>query len=120
MAMLQVLLVDDDPLQLRVRNSILHGAGVVVHTATNAESALALLRSMKDKIGVVVTDHHLSGHTGTDLVREMRVFAPSLPVVVLSGMPEIEDEYEGLNVIFRFKPFPPDELIKVVQDLLSQ
>jgi len=73
-----------------------------------------------DTIGVVVTDHYLPGRTGADLVRELRLTLPSMPVVVLSGMPGIEDEYDGLDVSIRLKPFPPEELIRVIQSSLAR
>jgi DNA-binding response OmpR family regulator len=117
--MLQVLLVDDDAGQLRVRETVLRNAGMAVKVATDADSALATLHSMVGEIGVVVTDHHLRGRQGAELVRELRLLAPALPVVVLSGRPDIEPEYDGLDVIVRFKPLPPGELIRLVQDLLS-
>ena len=45
---------------------------------------------------------------------------PICPVVVLSGLAEAEDEYGDLDVIFRVKPFPPDELLALVRSLLAQ
>lgn len=116
----QVLIVDDDPGQLRIRETILRNAGLAVHIATNAESALDFLRLMGDGVGAVVTDHFLSGRTGADMVRELRLTAPTMPVLVLSGMPDIEGEYDQLNVMIRVKPFPPQELIQVVRGLLSK
>jgi DNA-binding NtrC family response regulator len=118
--MLQVLLVDDDPGQLRIREIILRNQGVVVHVATNVASALAFLRVAGDKVGMVVTDHHLPGRNGADLVRELRLTLPELPVLVLSGMPGIEEAYDGLNVNIRLKPFPPQEFIRLVQSCLSE
>ncbi len=112
-------MVDDDPIQLRIREAILRSAGFIVHVATNVESALAFLRSMGSKIGVVVTDHYLPGRTGADLVRELRLTAPSMPVLVLSGMPGIEEEYEGLNVNVQLKPFPPEKFIRIIQMSLA-
>src|SRR5437868_6470416 len=41
----QVLLIDDNPIQLRVRETILRGAGFQVSIATTAEGALAVLRT---------------------------------------------------------------------------
>jgi DNA-binding NtrC family response regulator len=117
--MLQVLMVDDDPGQLNTRGIILRGAGLAVKLASDAESALACLRFLDGQIGVVVTDHNLNGRSGVELVRELRLTAPSLPVVVLSGMPGIEPEYDGLNVTFRFKPLPPQEFIQVVRSFLA-
>ena len=52
-------------------------------------------------------------------MRELRQIAPSLPVVVLSGMPGIEPDYDGLDAIIRSKPFPARELIQLIQYLLS-
>jgi len=61
----------------------------------------------------------LPGRTGADLVRELRLTAPSMPVVVLSGMPGIEAEYEGLNVFVRMKPLAAEEFIRDVQGFLA-
>jgi DNA-binding NtrC family response regulator len=118
--MLQVLMVDDDPGQLRIREIILRNAGLTANLATDAESALACLRAKGDEIGLLVTDHNLHGMSGAVLVREARLMAPSLPVIVLTGMPGIEAEYGGLEVTFCFKPLPPHELIDAIQRLLAQ
>jgi two-component system OmpR family response regulator len=117
--MLEVLVVDDDPGQLRIREMVLRNAGLAVQAAGSVESALALLRADGDKTGVVVTDHFLADRTGVELVREVRATRPLMPVVVVSGMPGIEDEYEGLNVSVRQKPFPPEELIREVRRILG-
>jgi DNA-binding NtrC family response regulator len=116
----QVLMVDDDPGQLRIREIILRNAGIVSNLANDAVTALSCLRAKDSEIGVVVTDHNLPECSGAELVRQMRRIAPSMPVVVLTGMPGVEPEYEGLDVTFCFKPLPPDEFIGVIQRLLSQ
>lgn len=113
--MRQVLLVDDNPLQLRIRETILRGAGFPVSVATSAESALALLRTGAQRVGIIVTDHIMPGMDGVEFVRQLRLFDHEVPVVVLSGLSEAGDEYEGLNVMFRQKPFPPPELIELVR-----
>jgi DNA-binding response OmpR family regulator len=117
--MLEVLIVDDDPNQLNIRAAVLGSAGLAVHVATTVDSALAFLRVAGDKIGLVITDHLLPERSGTDLVREMRMTLPLMPVLVLSGMPGIEQEYEGLNVSVRLKPLNPDEFIRIARQLVS-
>lgn len=117
--MRQVLLIDDNPLQLTVREAILRDAGFQVSVATTADSALATLRGLPDRVGVVVTDHIMPGCSGSELVQQIRTLSTSLPVVVLSGLPEAESEYQGLNVVFRAKPFPPAELIELVRSSLK-
>jgi DNA-binding NtrC family response regulator len=115
----QVLLIDDNPLQLTVREAILRDAGFQVSVATTADSALATLRGLPGRIGVVVTDHIMPGCTGSELVRQIRMLNSWLPVVVLSGLPEAEAEYQDLDVVFRAKPFPPAELIELVRSSLE-
>lgn len=114
--MAQVLLIDDNPLQLGVRETVLRNAGFTVSIATTVESALATLRVLGERVGVVVTDHVMPGHSGADFVRELRKENRWVPVIVLSGLPEAESEYEGLEVTFRQKPIPPPELISLVRD----
>jgi DNA-binding NtrC family response regulator len=115
-ALSQVLLIDDNPIQLRVRETILRGAGFQVSIATTAESALAVLKTAANKFGVIVTDHVLPGASGADFVRELRRVDPTTPVVVVSGMPDVAEEYVGLNAVVRQKPLPPQELIELVRE----
>jgi len=84
----QVLLVDDNPLQLSVREAVLRTAGFQVSVATTAESALATLRVFRDRVRVVVTDHLMPGCSGSELVRQIRGLDLWLPIIVLSGLPD--------------------------------
>jgi DNA-binding response OmpR family regulator len=111
----QILLIDDSPTQLRVRELVLRGAGFQVSIATTAESAMALLRTTANKFDVVVTDHILPGASGADFVRELRAAEPDLPVIVVSGMPDVQEEYKDLDVVVRQKPLAPQELIELVR-----
>lgn len=117
-----VLLVDDNPVQLSARKMVLSQAGLEVQVATSAESALAILRtlSLSDKVGVIVTDHIMPHATGSEFVRLVRDVNPQVPIIVISGLPEAEKEYVGMNVIFRQKPCPPQELIGLVQAAVNK
>lgn len=118
----RVLLIDDSPLQLRVREAVLRDAGLQVVIATSGESALALLRTpnVGESVGVVVTDHMMPGLGGPEFVRRLRSSKAGMPVIVITGLPDAEPEYEGLNVIVRQKPFPPPKLIALVRDALRE
>lgn len=115
----QVLLIDDNALQLSVRETVLRNAGFTVCVATTAESALATLRILGARITLVITDHVMPGRNGAQFVRELRQENDWVPVIVLSGLAEAESEYEGLNVLFRQKPVPPPELIALVRASLE-
>jgi CheY-like chemotaxis protein len=116
----EVLLIDDNPSQLTIRELVLRDAGFPVSIATNVEGALALLRSpaLAGRLGVIVTDHIMPGASGADFVRELRRINSHVPVIVITGMAEAEQEYDNLNVTFLHKPCPPPELIQAVREAL--
>jgi len=58
--------------------------------------------------------------SGAEFVAEVRRRGFTLPVIVLSGLPEAESAYEGLDVVFRLKPCDPESLILLVQELLGE
>jgi CheY-like chemotaxis protein len=116
-----ILLVDDNSIQSTTRKAILARSGRSVAVASDGRQALALLEEADENrpVRLVVTDHLMPGMNGPEFVGELRARFPDLPVLVLSGMAEAEDEYENLDVIFRVKPFPPDELLGLVRSLLT-
>lgn len=115
----QLLLIDDNALQLSVREAVLRNAGFTVAVATTAESALATVRILGERISLVITDHIMPGCNGTEFVRRLRQENDWVPVIVLSGLPEAEAEYDGLDVVFRQKPVPPPELIALVRQIMA-
>lgn len=119
--MKQALLLDDNIAQLTVRELVLRKADIESHVATRGSSALALLRSEagRTKVGVVITDHLMPDMDGVEFVRQLRTFNPDVPVIVISGLPDADMEYDGLNVIFRVKPCDPEDLIALVKTALQ-
>ena len=117
-----ILLVDDNAIQATTRKAILERASRTVMVATDGQAAINLLAKVEPphSIALIVTDHLMPGMNGPELVREVRRSGLTMPIVVLSGLPDAESAYEGLDVTFRLKPFPPDSLIALVQDLLGQ
>ena len=118
----EVLLIDDDPVQLRVREAVLREAGLAVCSANTADEGLDLLRDQKfgSSLRLIVTDHVMPGASGATFVRQLRRFSPDVPVIVVTGLAEAQDEYEGLNVSFLNKPCPPEELIRRVRAALPK
>ena len=115
----RILLVDDNHIQSATRRAILEVSGREVCIALEGERALELLNDPENSIGLIVTDHLMPVMSGPAFVAEVRRRGFTLPVIVLSGLPDAESAYEGLNVVFRLKPFDPDSLIRLVQELLG-
>jgi DNA-binding response OmpR family regulator len=115
-----ILLIDDNAVQAATRQTILKRAGYFVIAALNPVRALEQVQSgeFPAEIGLVITDHLMPGMCGTDFVKGLRKTHPKLPVMVISGLEEAEDEYAGLHVLFRVKPVLPEMLLACVHDLL--
>jgi CheY-like chemotaxis protein len=58
----------------------------VIEAATG-QDALRTLRERAAEIGGVLLDLSMPGMDGTDLLSQLRAFAPDLPVIVHSGYP---------------------------------
>ena len=117
----RILLVDDNHIQAATRRAILEGSGREVCLALQGRQALEILDEPEnaDAFGLIITDHLMPVMSGPQFVSELRRRGVGLPVVVLSGLPDAEAAYEGLNVVFRLKPFNPDDLIHLVEELLG-
>jgi DNA-binding NtrC family response regulator len=117
----EILLVDDSTIQASTRRSILLTTGRTVALAGGAIQALTMLddAALLRSLGLVITDHCMPGMNGPEFVARLRERLPSVPVVVLSGFPDVEAEYADMNVLFRIKPVAPDQLIALVESLLD-
>ena len=121
MGQTNILLIDDNAVQAATRQAILRRAGYFVIAALNPQRVLEQFRekAFPEEIGLVITDHLMPGMNGAAFTRELRTLAPAMPVMVISGLEEAEEEYAGLDVTFRMKPLPPDNLLASVQRLMQ-
>jgi len=112
----EILLVDDDPLVIASTTAMLEDLGHAVMQATSAIGALTMLRSAA-KVDLVITDHAMPGLTGTELARLIRQTWPSLPIILVTGYPELpKGEDQGLPWLT--KPYQRDELAARIDAVL--
>lgn len=116
-----ILLIDDNAVQAATRQTILKRAGYFVIAVLNPVRALERFQAddFPATITLVITDHLMPGMTGAEFVRELRKSHKEMPVLVISGLEEAEDQYAGMNVLFRLKPLMPDHLLASVHRLVT-
>jgi len=78
----RVLVVDDNMTNLKLIEYLLQSKGYDVHTATDAESALELVYSLKP--GLVLMDLQLPGMDGLALTRKLKADPATQNVVILA------------------------------------
>ncbi len=115
-----VLLIDDNAIQAATRQTILKRAGYFVIPVLSPQRALEQFRNHEfpAEIDLVITDHVMPGMNGSLFVRQLRETHPCLPVLVISGLDEAEEEYRDLQITFRLKPLLPDNLLASVDRLI--
>src|SRR5512147_1343889 len=112
---LRVWLVEDDASIRWVLERALRASGMVPRAFDSAEPALAALRA--DAPDVLLTDIRMPGSSGIDLLREVRVAHPTLPVIVMtahSDLPSAVSAYEGGAFEYLPKPFDIDQAVELV------
>jgi DNA-binding NtrC family response regulator len=115
----RVLLVDDEPDQVALLRAMLTPLGMEVVTAESAEHALQVFR--RHAVDLVVTDLHLPGASGIDLIRQLRALETPPAVVLITGEGSVASAVEALKLgasDYLQKPIDPMRLVTLVQELL--
>jgi CheY-like chemotaxis protein len=112
-----ILCLDDEPVGLEIRATVLRYAGYIVFAASSAEEALRILADQH--IDIVISDYLLKGTTGTQVAASMKEIRPDIPILILSGVTELPEGMESADCFLR-KCEPPPVLLATVANLLAQ
>ncbi len=111
-----VLIVDDERTLARAVKAFLLESGYEAEIATDAEQAIGLLERLRPD--VVFSDVRLPGMDGIELLRRIREFDPSIPVVIMTAYGTIEGAVEAVKLgAFDYLKKPVDlEELKLLAD----
>ncbi|HVH88939.1 MAG TPA: sigma-54 dependent transcriptional regulator [Terriglobales bacterium] len=114
----QVLVVDDDHSTRTFLESVLHAEGYGCHTATDVESAAALLR--QETFHLALLDLYLGTANGLNVLDFVKVLQPHCSCVMMTAHASVETVAESLGsgaVEYLSKPFAIDQLLTLVNRL---
>jgi DNA-binding response OmpR family regulator len=109
----RVLVVEDEAVIRDLIVETLVEAGFQVEEAGTADDAVRLIDA--DGFGLLITDVHMPGTLdGIDLARRAQSHKPALPVIVITGRPDVVHRLRGagINGTVLPKPFMFDDLVK--------
>lgn len=120
---MNILVVDDSATMRMIVIKSLRQAGFESATVIEAGGAKeALQKIAAGGINVVLSDVNMPEITGIEMVKVIKTKMPNLPVVMVTteSSPELKQKMleAGANGIIT-KPFPPEELKKVLGPLLK-
>jgi len=93
----RVLLVEDDPLFANLIVSILQEASPEFEVDYVPRLSTALARIARDRISLILADLDLPDSSGPTTVRFLRGAAPSVPIIVLSGLDDVNVALEAVR-----------------------
>ena len=111
-----VLVVDDEPIVLRLMERVLAGAGYHVQSAPDGLTALGLTGQWSAPADLLVTDLRMPGLNGYELARRVTTMHPSVRVLLVSAA---DPEHSEPGWPFVRKPFSPEALLIAVEQLVG-
>jgi DNA-binding NarL/FixJ family response regulator len=118
-----LLVVDDEPGLREAVQAYMEDSGFTVDVASNANEGWDKLQ--KNTPELVITDIMMPQVDGYQFLKQMREDPrfKSMPVVFLTARGMTKDRIQGYNAgcdAYLSKPFDPDELVAIVENLLER
>jgi CheY-like chemotaxis protein len=112
-----VLVVDDEALLLRAWRRLLSGLPIRLRACSDARAALeAITAEVPD---LVVSDHHMPGTSGLDLLASIREEHPATEVVLVTTDSLVLRQAASQGIRVFDKSSPPEELKTLVAALVE-
>ncbi len=117
-----IVIVDDNPDNLRMISSILQNDGYNIRPVTSSGEALEIIERLLPDL--ILLDIRMPGMDGFELCRILKSHEKTrnIPVIFISALNETEEKVKAFNaggVDFITKPFHPDEILARVQTQLT-
>jgi DNA-binding response OmpR family regulator len=117
-----ILIVEDEPLMLRLLENFFSEHGYHVLVAADGEQAIELYRCYKRRIEAVLLDVRVPKITGEEVFRRMKKENAAVKVVIASGFLDANLKTQiAFAGVKRFvnKPYVLDELLEVFQNVIE-
>ena len=107
----RVLVVDDERSVVQSIAQVLAGDAFEVETVLSGEDAL--IRTAAVRYDLIICDLMMPGLSGLDLLKALREYRPTTPVLMITGYPTIKTAEESVKMgafAYLTKPFTPADI----------
>ncbi len=118
-----ILVVDDDPSIRAYLTDVLTPEGYECQSFEDSISALRWLSAAQTPPDLLLSDISMPGISGLDLLRTVKAVAPSLPVILLSGLCDLSSATDALRAgaaDYLIKPATPSDILSMVSRSLDR
>lgn len=116
----RLLIVDDEKSICDILSQYLHKKGYEIAVAASGEKAIEILE--KDGADLVLTDIKMPRMSGVDLLKWVKEFDRTLPVIMTTGYPTLDTAVEALKLgafDYLTKPFHLEEISEKIRRALA-
>lgn len=117
---MKILIMDDEPLVLKLLENYLTMLDHQVVTVLDGQKGLEVFLQAPDIFDLIITDLQMPGLDGMNVIVRLKDKGYEIPVVLISGyaVPNTEEEIRNLKIVAVLeKPFDLQELGKVVSEV---
>lgn len=119
----RILIIDDEPLVLRLAATVLSSVGHTIFQAADGKSGETLFYKIQPELTIL--DIWMPEQDGLQTIRHLRAHHPEAKILVMSGQPrragmpvfEVASVLGAVTLLN--KPFTPDELLASVEAALT-
>jgi len=118
-----ILLVDDEEDVLEMMHSMLERLGYQVISMLNGVKALEIFQKASKTFDLVITDQTMPKMTGMELIGELRLIRPDIPIILCTGFNEkiTEDNTRHLEIgALIGKPVRIAEIAEIIREVLDR
>ncbi|WP_149242274.1 response regulator [Dyadobacter sp. 32] len=116
----QILIVEDNPMNVLVLQNFLKRWGAISEVAHNGQEGLDLLDTSRHQI--ILMDLHMPVMDGYEATKNIRTRGEAIPIIALTASVALDVEHDvfaiGINEIV-VKPFVPDNLLSVILSFVT-
>ena len=115
-----VFVVDDDDSARETLKCLLEAEGFAVRTYSSAKGVLGETQVAGNSC--LVTDYHMPGMNGLELVNALRIRGNSIPAILVTGDPNqnVRDRAAAAHVPVLEKPSSANSVIQRIRDMVKR
>ncbi len=116
-----ILVIDDDEVIREGLRRILTARNFAV--TTSPSGYLGLERMNQKDFALVITDLKMPGMSGLEVLRQVRILHPAVPIIMITGYSTVDTAVEAMRngaVDYLAKPFTPEVITEKVRNALDR
>ena len=114
------MVADDDQAFRLATQTLLRRQGFACESVSDASGAVEVLG--REEFDLLISDIHMPGNVGLELIEKLPHVADALPVILLTGQPSVQSAARSVRlrvVAYLVKPCDLDELLNIAEQAIA-